>query len=139
MRFLLALVLVMSGFLFAQESIPHFDFKRPIVYEAEPANVPTDVSVSSSATENHRGKGFNYQLLFATLGFAFSVSSLFDGLDCDHDAADLASSRDFSSEFTYYYNRKKIKDLQSERNADYMLSVGLLAAAVYFMVSYVLF
>lgn len=139
MRFLLALVLVMSGFLFAQESIPHFDFKRPIVYEAETANVPTDVSVSSSATENHRGKGFNYQLAFASLGFFFSFYGFMKGVDYDDDAVDLVRSRDFSSEYTYHRNREKIKDLQSERDAYYTLSVGMFAAAVFFMVSYIFF
>ncbi len=136
MKLFFALVLVFSGFLFAQGSLPHFDFRQPMLFESESTvNPSTDIP----ASEMHQGKGFNYQLAFASLGFFFSIYGLMEGVDYDDDAVDLVRSRDFSSEYTYHRNRKKIKDLQSERDAYYTLSVGMFAAAVFFIVSYIWF
>lgn len=131
MKFFIAVIFVLSGILFAQESIPHVNFHQPIVYEAG-----TDVDVGVSAS--HKGKGFNYQLVLATVGVAVSYLGFLDAIDYDSKAEELLKDPDFSSKAAYLSQREKIQDYDSRRNTEAIVASAFFAASVFFLVSYIL-
>jgi len=132
MKLFIALLLSISGFLFAQESYKHINLDMPINYETKTVYNQDPVRPS---------KGFNYQLVLASVGYAFSALCLSNAFSDDEEARDMvrnSTESDFRSRYAYENRRQEIQETQDARDASYFVSAALFTGATYFLIRYFL-
>jgi len=126
-----ALLLSVSGMLFAQ-NLRDINLNMPINYET------TSVNTSGQSPASPKGKGFNYELVLSTLGYALAYGCYAVAMDHDNEARVLSQDRSYTSEREFMEIRDDIKDHQRSRNLSASLSGAFVAGATFFLVKYII-